>query len=271
MHDAAAVRFLQWALPRLELRWAGFRRVRRQVVRRLVRRMAALGIRGFEEYRRRLLDDPAEWEALDRCCRATVTRFHRDREIWRRIRQEVLPAQARRARAAGRSLRAWSAACASGEEPVTLALAIGLELVPETGPLATEIVATDIDAALLERARRGRWSPGAMRDLPAGWRERAFARRGDALALAQPLPVELRYERQDLRRQAPEGPFDLVLCRNLPFTYFSAPLARAVLLRIESAVGHGSVLVLGRRERLPVPAAGWRRRDPAAPLWERVL
>jgi chemotaxis protein methyltransferase CheR len=61
--DCAA--FLQWALPQLEMRWAGFRKVRGQVCKRLRHRMSDLGLEGFAAYRARLEADPQEWRILD--------------------------------------------------------------------------------------------------------------------------------------------------------------------------------------------------------------
>ena len=75
MHDPDCTAFLQWALPRLDLRWAGFRRVRTQVCKRLKRRMHLLGLPGFVAYRDRLEADPDEWRVVDDCCRITNARF----------------------------------------------------------------------------------------------------------------------------------------------------------------------------------------------------
>ncbi len=64
MKDSDCVEFLQWALPRLNMRWAGFRKVRRQVCKRIGRRLAELGLTSLKQYRNRLESDPAEWSKL---------------------------------------------------------------------------------------------------------------------------------------------------------------------------------------------------------------
>jgi chemotaxis protein methyltransferase CheR len=61
LRDSDCIAFLQWALPRFELRWAGFRKVRRQVCKRLRRRLNELGLETLAQYRERLDSDPAEW------------------------------------------------------------------------------------------------------------------------------------------------------------------------------------------------------------------
>ncbi|MCP3882734.1 MAG: chemotaxis protein CheR, partial [Sulfitobacter sp.] len=64
MKDADCIHFLQWALPQLGLRWAGFRRVRGQVCKRLRRRLAVLGLKELSDYRELLQADAAEWRQL---------------------------------------------------------------------------------------------------------------------------------------------------------------------------------------------------------------
>src|SRR4051794_1629116 len=103
------VAFLQWALPRLDLRWAGFRRVRRQVCRRIGRRAAELGLPNLDAYRAHLDAHPAEWEVLRSLTPVTISRFGRDGAVFGALVADVLPALARAAHAAGRArLRAWS-------------------------------------------------------------------------------------------------------------------------------------------------------------------
>ena len=75
MSDADCTAFLQWALPRLNLRWPGFRKVHRQVCKRLKRRMSELQLTDFAAYRARLEADPAEWQILDQSCHITISRF----------------------------------------------------------------------------------------------------------------------------------------------------------------------------------------------------
>ena len=79
MLDQDCVRFLQWVLPRLRMRWPGFRKVRRQVCRRLQHRMNELELPGADAYRDYLLGHADEWPVVEHACRVTVSRFNRDR------------------------------------------------------------------------------------------------------------------------------------------------------------------------------------------------
>ena len=91
MRDADCVAFLQWALPRLNLRWKGFRKVHGQVCKRLKRRMKALGLADIAAYRARLEINPGEWAVFDRMCHITISRFFRDSRTFEALAMRVLP------------------------------------------------------------------------------------------------------------------------------------------------------------------------------------
>jgi chemotaxis protein methyltransferase CheR len=239
--DDACVAFLQWALPRLALRWAGYRRVRRQVCRRIARRVADLGLDGLDAYRERLAADPHEWAVLAALMPVTISRFARDRAVFDALDRTVVPALA----PAGADLRVWCAGCASGEEAYTVAL-----LWP-----AAVVLATDVHEAVLERARRAVYPASSLRELTAAERERAFTGRGDGHVVRPEIAARVTVARHDLRHPPPGGPFDLVLCRNVAFTYFAPDAQRAVLGRLTAAVRPGGALVTGLHETLPDPLA----------------
>jgi len=264
-NDSGQIAFLQDVLPRLGLDWAGFRRVRGQVCKRISRRVRALGLADLRSYRGRLDEDANEWAVLDGLCRVTISRFYRDRAVFDRLRERELPRLARRALGEGRALRCWSAGCASGEEAYSLALALRLGLSP---PAPFSLVATDADSHLIERAQTALYHPATLRALPAAWRERAFVAEGDQMRLLPDYREGIELARADIRREMPKGPFDLVLCRNLAFTYFAQPLREKVLTQIAERTLGGGLLVIGAHETLPT-IQGWRRETPL-PIYEKI-
>jgi chemotaxis protein methyltransferase CheR len=225
---------LQWALPRLGLRWQGFRKVRRQVCRRVSRRIAELGLSKADAYRAYLEREEEEWDMLARLCRVTISRFWRDRAVFEALRDEVLPTL-------GPNVSAWSAGCASGEEPYSLVL------VAAEARVEIEVIATDVDPVLLERARSACYPESSLRDLPPDLRARAFE--DGCLRLAYREPVD--FLRHDVRAGAPGGPFDLALCRNLVFTYFADELQQEVGRHLARSLRAGGALVVGAHEALP--------------------
>jgi len=251
--DAHCVAFLHWALPRLGLRWAGYRKVRRRVCKRVARRLRELGLADVRAYGERLEADPAEWRTLAALCPVAVSRFYRDREVFEGLGAEVLPALARGAS----RLECWSAGCASGEEPYALALLWHLRLAARFPGVAFRVLGTDVDARLLERARTACYGAGSLSGLPAGWREQAFEPRGRLWCLRGEFRPAVELAQQDLLADLPAREFDLVLCRNLAFTYFDDGGARRALERIASRLRPGGALVIGLHEHLPAPAEGF--------------
>jgi chemotaxis protein methyltransferase CheR len=249
--DADCTAFLQQALPPMGFRWAGFRKVRRQVCRRAARRITELGLDGWEAYAARIAADPAERAALDGFCRITISRFFRDRGVFEAIAARVLPDVAARAQGQGRAARAWSAGCASGEEPYTLTLLWDAVVAPAFPGAALSVVATDADPALLERARAGCYGASSLHEVEPWLVARAFERRGPLFCLRPERRAGVEFLAQDLRETAPEGPFDLILCRYLAFTYFDEPLQRRVLDTMLARLPRGGWLAIGTHERLP--------------------
>lgn len=256
MRDQECVALLQWALPRLGLRWPGFRRVRRQVCKRISRRMAELGLPDAAAYRALLEADPTEWSVLDTYCWISVSRFYRDRGVFEDLTGEILPELAHAAIARDRRvLRAWSAGCASGEEPYSLQLAWNLGVAPAVPDAELQIVATDASPELVARAQRAIYAASALKELPAAWRSSAFDRLDGSYRLREEFRRGVQFRRQDIRKAMPAGPFDLILCRNLAFTYFEPDLQRAILGRLVKRLVPGGALLIGAHEALPEPAA----------------
>ncbi len=272
MRDDDCVRFLQWALPRLGMRWAGFRKVRSQVCKRIARRMEELGLADLGGYRRRLSREPDEWRVLDHLCRVTISRLWRDRRTFEGLGGEVLPVLAERAKAAGRrTLDAWSCGCASGEEPYSLAM-LWLERVGPRHPgLELRVLATDLDLHLLRRATRAVYPNGATRELPDDLAGTALEAAGaDGLRVADRFRAPVHLVRHDVRGGVPGGPFDLVLCRNLVFTYFGESLQVEVGRRLVDAIIPGGALVVGGHESAPDGLGGLETWPEAENVFRRA-
>jgi chemotaxis protein methyltransferase CheR len=252
------VTFLQWTLPRLSLSWRGFRKPRAQVCNRIRRRMQSLGLDDFAAYREHLERHPQEWAVLDGFCRITISRFYRDRNVFRVLGERVLPQLAQQAAQQRRCVTCWSAGCASGEEVYTRRILWDLAL-PGTHPdVPLSLLGTDIDEAVLARASAGCYQRGSVKEMPSGWIDRCFERRDDLLCVKPEHRRDLSFLQQDIRRDMPEGPFDLVLCRNLVLTYFEPPLQIQVMRNLAARLRRGGYLVIGAHEALPAGMADFQ-------------
>ena len=258
MKDVDCIAFLQWALPRLGLHWPGFRKVRRQVCKRIAARIRQLGLPDAAAYRAHLESHAPEWQALAALCSVPISRFYRDSGVFDCLGAEVLPALARAALERGAlRLECWSAGCASGEEPYTLAIQWRLVLAARFPRLGMRVLGTDVEAHLIERARAACYGASSLEALPEDWRRQAFERRDRLFCLREPLRREVEFAHQDLLAELPQREFDLVLCRNVAFTYFDAKRARLCLERLASRLRPGGALVVGLHEALPQPGGAF--------------
>jgi chemotaxis protein methyltransferase CheR len=250
MRDSEGVAFLQWCLPRLHLRWRGYRKVRRQVVKRIDRRLKELGLCGVAEYRSYLETHPDEWPTLDALCWISISRFYRDKAVFQFLQQDVLPQLTQMAVARGESaMRCWSIGCAAGEEPYTLAILwkLGLALrMPELW-----IFAIDVDPQAIARAQKGCYPAASLKDLPEEWRTKAFDASGTWACLKAEYRDSVKVVAQDIRQNAAQERFHLILCRNVAFTYFDEKFQRQTLHRIVERLLPEGALVIGNTESLP--------------------
>jgi len=234
------------------MRWRGFRKVRGQVCKRIRRRVDILGLDGFNAYRGYLEEHEEEWAVLDRNCRVTISRWYRDRGVFEQLSTVVLPELACRAvRAARPCVSALSAGCASGEEVFTLRLIWDLQVSPLTPGVNLEIAGVDADPAVLERARRAEYSKRSLRELPEPLLGAGLETVEEAYRVREGFRHSISLTEGDVRTEFPEGPFDIILCRNLAFTYFDANAQGEMARRLADRLRPGGTLVLGGHEELP--------------------
>lgn len=173
------------------------------------------------------------------------TYFFREPAQYDAIRQLLLPAL-RAERAAQRRLSCWSAAASTGQEAYSLAMLLAGEGLEDWN---IQIVGTDLNEAVLDRARTGRYLQIEVnRGLPTPMLLRYFRRAGLDWEIVDPLRGMVRFQQFDLR--APMrcfGPFDLVFCRNI-LVYFDAPARRRILAEIHGTLFRGGWLCLGGAE-----------------------
>jgi chemotaxis protein methyltransferase CheR len=158
-----------------------------------------------------------------------------------------------RAREAGSDrIRVWSAGCATGEEPYTLALLAADAFAPADPPV--DVLGTDVSGAALEAAQAGTYRERAVRELAETQRRRYLEKQEDGTYVVGPrLRQFVRFARHNLARDPMpplgEAPFDLVFCRNV-LIYFDAPLIERVIAGLEHSVRPSGTLVVGAADAL---------------------
>lgn len=231
------------------MRWEGYRRKWRSVWPAVRAALEEFGGGDPGSFLERLGRDAALRRALRPRLGITVSRFFRGRrsfETLARILAPDLPATG--------EIKAWSAGCACGEEPYTLAIVWQERIRPARPRLILRVLATDISEECLERARRGLYPASALRNVSLELRERYFERDPSGYRFRQPGGVAVEFQRADLLEDPPPAGCGVALCRNLAFTYFGPEGQETAWKALARALLPGGILVIGERESLPAAA-----------------
>jgi chemotaxis protein methyltransferase CheR len=175
------------------------------------------------------------------------TFFFRDKIPFEHFRDTIMPALIA-SRARKKSIRIWCAAAATGQEPYSLAMTLkgmGAQL----AGYKVQILATDLNAAVLERAREGIYSQfEVQRGLPIQQLVKFFTQVGERWQIAQELRAMVQFRPLNLLADfKPLGSFDVVFCRNV-LIYFDQPTKTQVLERVARQMPDDGFLVLGAAE-----------------------
>ena len=213
--------------------------------RRLRRRLQQLRIPSYDEYLRYVAREPGETARLLDTVLINVTRFFRDAPAWDALAEHVLPAMFK-GRPQGSPFRVWSAGCASGEEPYSVAILLSELLGARLKDYEIKIYATDNDENALNTARRAEYSPDALRGVKPEIKARYFS--GESLMrVVRDVRRMVIFGRSNLLADAPISHVDLLLCRNV-LIYFDAIAQAHIMGRLTYALNEGGVLFLGKSE-----------------------
>jgi chemotaxis protein methyltransferase CheR len=230
---------------------------RRLVITRLAPRVRCTRTKSYTEYLD-LVEDEAEEESEHflNALTTNVTHFFREPHHFELLRRRVLPAVAENPASPGR-LRVWSAACSTGEEPYSIAVALLDAGVLDSG-LDVRILATDIDSRVLDHAQQGVYQHDRVDKLPDDVLRRHFWRgtgsRAGLVRIKRPVRELVHFTRLNLFDPWPmAGPFDVIFCRNV-FIYFEPTARDALTQRFHDILGPGGYLFLGHSESMIGPA-----------------
>lgn len=225
--------------------FTGYKRT--SLSRRIRRRMQMVGLATYPEYVDYLEVRPDEFPQLFNMILINVTGFFRDAPAWSLL--QVLIAKRLVAGGASDSYRVWSAGCASGEEPYTLAMILAELLGPTAYAERVKIYATDVDDEALSQARLATYSEKAVEGVPAYLLEKYFTRAGASFVFNKELRRAVIFGRHDLVQDAPISRIDLLTCRNT-LMYFNAETQTRILNRLHFALNDDGILFLGKAEML---------------------
>jgi len=236
--------------------------------RRVGKRMDELGVEGYQNYIDQLEASPEEFNELFTTILINVSAFFRDKPVWDHLAAEVIPALLA-AKPEQELIRVWSAGCATGEEPYTIAMLLAEALGEQTFRERVKIFATDVDSDAVDRARQGIYSSKQVEPVPERLRERYFERVNGQFSFTKDLRRSVIFGVNDLLTDAPISRLDLLTCRNT-LIYFNAETQAGVMRRLHLALAEDGVLVLGKSELLLTFTEGFAPEDLALRVFRKV-
>lgn len=229
------------------------------VYSRLIKRLRKTGCPDFATYCDQLESEAGAAERVELISALTtnVTHFFREEHHFRVLTDLLLKPRLDRLRS-GQRLRIWSAGCSAGQEPYCLAATV-LDLLPEAARMNIRILATDIDPAILDRARAARYPAEDCKGVPDRLRGVMFDRPAEGaqtLQIAAKIRDLVHFAELNLMTDWPvRGPFDAIFCRNVAI-YFDKPTQARLWQRFAGLLAPDGLLCIGHSERLSGPAAG---------------
>ncbi len=224
--------------------WAGYRKVRKGVKKRIRRHMTGLHTPSLLCYLDYLGENPAEIAVLEGCLRVTISRLFRDRALWDYLRDVIFP---KLLSSYPEGLRIWSAGCAGGEE--VYSLAIVLDLLKTIDKVS--ILATDLNEGNIERAKVGCYDTSSLKEVSEELQDLYFTEgpRGK-FSILPSLQKHISWQKHDLLSRPPEDAYHLVFLRNNLLTYHRGAVLRDTLLAIVERITPQGILIIGSHERI---------------------
>jgi len=225
------------------------------VERRVGTRLRALDLVSYRQYATYLTEHPEEYTRLLDTLTVNVTDFFRDPPVWKIVRGEVVPGLIQAKSTNGqRTIRVWSAGCATGEEPYSLAMAFMSALGPDAPSWLLTVIATDLDPLALKTAQQAVYDAAKLEHIPAQDRVKFTVADGKHFTLKPEVTERVRFRKMNLFSDAPPLAMDLVLCRNV-FIYFTREQQERITNLFHRSLARGGYLVLGRTEKMANGAA----------------
>jgi len=216
-----------------------------QMKRRLTALRDKKGYDNFNAYMQAMESSATLYdEFLDRMT-INVSEFFRNPIRWQQLEQDILPVLASRAH--GR-IRAWSAACSTGEEPYSLAMLMNENFEEKD----FTILATDLDEIVLEKAKRGVYGSSALNEVIEERKRKYFTERDQQYVISPDVKRLVRFGKHNLLDDRYETGFDLIICRNV-LIYFTEEAKAHVYRSFVDSLKPGGILFVGGTEQIFQP------------------
>lgn len=196
----------------------------------------------YEEYVQFLKNDKELFEQFVNFLTINVSEFYRNPDQWKLMDENVIP---KLIKDQGRTLKIWSAACSTGDEPYSLAMAFSKHL-----PLSNiRILATDIDKKVLQQAQVGLYNERSIAAVPEEFKRKYFQKVGNSYQISDEIKRCVTFKEHNLLRDDYPSDYDLILCRNVVI-YFTDEAKDEIYRKFYRSLKKNGVLFIGSTEQI---------------------
>ena len=237
-------------LNRYEFSWAGYRKVRKGVKKRIHRYMKSIECNTMEDF---LVELDRNNEVRDHCERlmtVSISRFFRDRGFWKGFIENILPEFFDVDR---EKIKFWSAGCACGEEVYSFKIIWTLLSNSYFNVPELNVLATDINPVYLDRARSGIYPPSSLKEVTKEIQSGYFKQKGgkNLFEVRAMLKKGITWKTHHLLSDAPGSDFDIIFLRNNVLTYYKERTKKRAFSKVLESLAPFGILVLGSHESIP--------------------
>ena len=214
----------------------------KQMRRRIDTLANKIGAKSYEEYIQMIKSDKEKFEQFVNFLTINVSEFYRNPDQWKLMDQQVIPKLIKEQR---KPIKIWSAACSTGDEPYSLAMAFSKHV-----PLSDiKILATDIDKQVIEHAKVGLYSEKSIAGVPADLKKKYFTQIGNSYQISDDIKKCVTFKEHNLLKDVYPKDYDLILCRNVVI-YFTDEAKDMIYKNFYGSLKSKGVLFIGSTEQI---------------------
>lgn len=214
----------------------------KQMRRRIDTLATKNGCKSYTEYTQMLKSDAEKFEQFVNFLTINVSEFYRNPDQWKLMDETVIP---KLIRDHGKSIKIWSAACSTGDEPYSLAMAFSKHV-----PLSNiKILATDIDRKVIEHAQVGLYNEKSIAAVPPEMKKKYFTKVGNSYQIANEIRRCVTFREHNLLKDPYPKDFHFILCRNVVI-YFTDEAKDMIYQNFYQSLKSHGVLFIGSTEQI---------------------
>lgn len=225
-------------LTKIDLNYYKEKQMRRRIDTLATKNQAT----NYAEYVQMLKSDKEKFEQFVNFLTINVSEFYRNTDQWKLMDEKVIPKLVAEQK---KPIKIWSAACSTGDEPYSLAMAFSKHM-----PLKDiSILATDIDKQVIQHAKVGLYSEKSIVGVPDDLKKKYFTKVGNSYQISEEIKKTVTFKEHNLLKDTYPGDFDLILCRNVVI-YFTDEAKDMIYRNFYNSLKNHGVLFIGSTEQI---------------------